>query len=103
MERFPEGYPNLAAFQDSDESFMIYRRFGYLQSRVLLAKQDEMRVLEEELDAIDAEDMYENPDSLTQRLSDEGRADERRQLLSKIESKYLEYGMSLEEPPPSMW
>src|SRR5215469_11608832 len=35
----PEGYPRLAAFLDSDENFMVYRRFGYLQSRLLLEKQ----------------------------------------------------------------
>ena len=92
VERFPEGYPNLAAFQDSDESFMIYRRFGYLQARVLLAKQDELRVLEEELDALDAEDVFEYPDALFERLSSEGHSADRRQLLSQIERKYLEYG-----------
>jgi hypothetical protein len=31
--------PRLAALLDSDENFMLYRRFGYLQARLLLHKQ----------------------------------------------------------------
>jgi hypothetical protein len=46
VQSCPRGYPALAAFFDSDESFMVYRRFGYIQSRLLLEKQDEMRALE---------------------------------------------------------
>lgn len=95
LERFPDGYPNLAAFTSSDESFMIYRSFSYLQARILLFKQDEMRTLEEQLDALDAEDKNEYPDALYIRLSDEGRSHERRELLSKIETKYLEYAQFL--------
>lgn len=95
LEKFPDGYPNLAAFTSSDESFMIYRSFSYLQARILLFKQDEMRTLEEQLDALDAEDKNEYPDALYMRLSDEGRSHERRELLSKIETKYLEYAQFL--------
>ena len=36
---------------------MIYRRFGYLQARVLLEKQDKLRLLEESLDAFDEENV----------------------------------------------
>jgi hypothetical protein len=32
------GYPRLAAFLDSDENFMFYGRFGFLQARLLLYK-----------------------------------------------------------------
>lgn len=53
------GYRSLSTFLDSDENFMIYRRFGYLHSRVLLRKQDQLRVLEEELDEYDDQDAEE--------------------------------------------
>jgi hypothetical protein len=43
----------LAAFLDSDEGFTIYRRFGYLQSRLLLDKQEQLRLLEEKLEHLD--------------------------------------------------
>lgn len=94
MEKFKRGYPNLAAFNDSDESYMIYRRFGYLQARVLLIKQDEMRVLECRLDELDHKDKFDDPEALMLRNSDEGHSNERRLLLKEIECKYLEYGMS---------
>ncbi|KAH8678811.1 hypothetical protein BGZ60DRAFT_428633 [Tricladium varicosporioides] len=50
------GYSSLSTFLDSDENFMIYRRFGYLHSRVLLRIQDQLRKLEQELDRYDKED-----------------------------------------------
>jgi hypothetical protein len=86
------GYPNLAAFLDSDESFMIYRRFGYIASRLLLEKQDEMRQLEEELDMLDRHDETNHPDRIqTRDLIDED-ANPRRTLLKTIEEKFCEYG-----------
>ncbi|KAL8942350.1 MAG: hypothetical protein Q9216_001732 [Gyalolechia sp. 2 TL-2023] len=56
FEDCPLGYPKVAVFMDSDDNFMIYRRFGFLYSRVLLSKQDELRRLEEDLDALDRSD-----------------------------------------------
>jgi len=67
LEKFPSGYPNLAAFADSHESFMVYRRFGYFQARVLLEKQDELRELEEQLDDIDHDDSKDDFDRLVRR------------------------------------
>ncbi|KAL5418912.1 hypothetical protein PMIN03_000755 [Paraphaeosphaeria minitans] len=49
----PQGYPRLAAFLDSDESFMIYRRCGFIQSRLLLDKQDQLCELERKLEKMD--------------------------------------------------
>lgn len=90
MTRFNRGYPNLAAYQDSDEEFMLYRRFGYLQARVLLDKQDKLRQLERELDVFDAE--HEGcaqttvPNSRTQVTMDA-----RNVLLGKIDSAVTSY------------
>ncbi|KAL8683115.1 MAG: hypothetical protein Q9186_000929 [Xanthomendoza sp. 1 TL-2023] len=53
LEECPNGYPKLAGFMDSEDTFGIYRRFGFLYSRVLLSKQDELRRLEDTLDAMD--------------------------------------------------
>lgn len=95
MESCPEGYPNLAAFLDSDENFMLYRRFGYLQSRILLHKQDELRALEEQLDRLDRKDAA---DPKTRRLLqsrdlDDNSNSPRKSLLKTIETAYKEYGM----------
>lgn len=99
MELFPKGYPRQAAFADSDESFMIYRRFGYIHSRLLLNKQDELRELEASLknmDLIDA-DSDEGKLCLQSRDLDENREkipglESRRELLERIERKTLQYG-----------
>lgn len=89
----PDGLPNLAAFADSDESFAIYRRFGYLQARVLLDRQEELSSLEKQLDIVDKADMNDNVDALCTRDSDEGHAAERRVLLDLIQRRYSEYGL----------
>lgn len=94
------GYPRQAAFADSDDSFMIYRRFGYIHSRLLLNKQDELRELEanlHDMDLIDASS-EEGALCLKSRELDEERNDiqglgPRRALLEKIEQKTLQYGM----------
>ncbi|KAK8057781.1 hypothetical protein PG996_011718 [Apiospora saccharicola] len=49
-------YRSVATFLDSDENFMIYRRFGYLHARTLLRLQDKLRTLEELLDENDDDD-----------------------------------------------
>ena len=91
VDKFPGGYPNLAAFADSHENFMMYRRFGYLSSRVLLERQDEMRALEERLDELDENDFGNNFERLYKR---DEQGDERKKLLKDIADKFCEYGSS---------
>lgn len=103
VEECPAGYPRLAAFLDSDPNFMVFRRFGFLHTRVLLNKQDELRVLEKQLDNIDQEDAREKPKLLKcrerdmrQESTDEKKS--RQALLQEIEGKLTEYGMLLSCP-----
>ena len=85
------GYPNLAAFADSDESFMVYRRFGYLQSRLLLEKQNDLRRLEEELDRLDAVEIYmAAPENVFTR---QWQGSQRKEILKSIEARFCEYSM----------
>ncbi|KAF2231422.1 hypothetical protein EV356DRAFT_293280 [Viridothelium virens] len=92
LESCPKGYPHLAAFLDSDENFMVYRRFGYLQSRLLLEKQDELRKLERKLDLIDDYNKTANPTLLQMRdLTEEEGAAPRRALFTQIEERFREY------------
>jgi hypothetical protein len=93
VETCPEGYPRLAAFLDSDENFMLYRRFGFLQARLLLYKQDELKMLEDELDSMDRKDKRENPRWLKSHRKDDAKSGERKKLLCKIEEKFTEYGL----------
>jgi hypothetical protein len=101
VENCPRGYPLLAAFLDSDENFMVYRRFGFLHARLLLQKQDELRVMEEALDEMDRKDANgEDSQVLQCREEDEARADQhsgaRKSLLGRIEETLLKYGKSTE-------
>lgn len=96
------GYRSLSTFLDSDENFMLYRRFGYLHSRMLLRKQDELRKLEAELDEYDEEDANGTPQQqrlLMSRDSDEAAdrkepegARTRTMILDEIEQKLHKYG-----------
>lgn len=88
MDYVKSGYPNLATFLDSDENFMVYCCFGYLQSRMLLEKQDDLPQLEERLDKLDFAQQYSEPDAL---FSREDFGHERKDLLSSIEKAFCEY------------
>jgi hypothetical protein len=73
---------------------MMFRRFGYLQTRILLEKQEQLRRLEEELDFLDKTDHDAKPRAL--RTLEDGKKDntgERRVLMRKIEKKFRDYGM----------
>lgn len=79
---------------------MIYRRFGYLHNRLLLQKQDELRVMEEELETMDRKDLCsDDPGVLQCREEDEAHNDQstetRKSLFSRIEKTLLKYGISI--------
>ena len=83
----------MAAFQDSAENLMIYRRFGYLQSRLLLEKQNSLRILEEELDRLDMRMAKENPRWLRDlHCIPSDTAQSREDLLERIEKEFCGYG-----------
>jgi hypothetical protein len=83
----------LAAFLDSDEGFTIYRRFGYLQSRLLLDKQEQLRLLEEKLEHLDLKIAKDDPGALCSRTLYGPNAVEHRKLITEIESAYCSYGV----------
>jgi hypothetical protein len=68
-----------------NENVMIYRRFGYLQSRLLVHKQDELRALEEQLDEFESRE----PSVLSRQ-----QMDEKGLLLKRIEATFAAYGRS---------
>jgi len=81
---------------------MLYQRFGYLHSRILLRKQDQLRGLEAELD--DYDDLDAAGDAHSKRLlmsrsldeaADRREAPEvrtRTQILNEIEEVLKKYG-----------
>lgn len=92
MECCVRGYSRLAAFLDSDENFMIYRRFGYIQSRLLLEKQDELRMLEDKLDILDREMYNQRDGDVTTRDLPSDIAAPRKELIQRIEEAFCGYG-----------
>lgn len=86
----------LATFLDSDDCFMVYRRFGFLQSRLLLEKQEELRELERKLDRLDKIEERKNiKHPMTSDVPSE-ISKPRRQLLSSIEEKFCSYANLLD-------
>lgn len=72
---------------------MLYRRFGYLQSRVLSDKQDQLRELEEELAEFD-EELWQEQNTFTQTrtlITDDDLHERREALMEKISNAYCAY------------
>ena len=83
---------------DSDPNFSIFRRFGYIRSRVILNQQDVLRELEDGLDSLDDEDasVVDQKRLLCCRELDETeRQPLRKELFSTIASELEVYGSSL--------
>lgn len=97
VDDHPEGYPQLAAFINSDENFLMCRRFGFLHSRVLLYRQDELSEMEMELIDMDNEDKREDPLRLRSRKKDDAddQPSSRRSLIQTIDEKLKAYGIFL--------
>lgn len=87
------GYPKMAAFLDSDENFMVYRRFGYMQSRILLARQEKLRRLEARLQELDEKQVAESnqPKLLCKARIGGDMEVVRESLMLEIENEYLQY------------
>lgn len=93
IDGHPEGYPQLAAFLNSDENFLMCRKFGFLHQRVLLYRQDELRDLEDRLIMLDDEDREDNPRLLKSRMMDDAHENSiRKGLIETIDQKLKEYG-----------
>ena len=94
------GYPRLAAFLSSEQSFGVYRGYSYLHARVLLRLQDQIAVLERELDNKDKMDVH---NGLQNHLKCRGRDEResgsegrtRKNILDDIQIKLGEYGVLL--------
>lgn len=92
IDAHPMGYPRLAAFLNSDENFLLCRKYGFLHNRVLLYRQDELRELENQLLDLDAEDEELDDRALRSRVRDDKREGCRRKaLIQEVDDKLKEY------------
>lgn len=87
------GLPRLAALQDSNDSFCIFRKFGPVAARILIGKQIELDQLVTRLNELDNEDI-ENSETRYRLHSTEfydGCDPEQRNLTKEIEVKIKDY------------
>ena len=88
---------------------MVYRRFGYVFSRLFLRRQDEIRRMEDTLQAMDKTDDFEGHGKYLQShaLDDDRESipklwenQSRAQLMDSLEQKVLKYCKNdLDNPP----
>ena len=94
----PDGWPRVAAFLESCDSFSIYRRFGQSHSRLLLTHQSNITDLEMQIQNLDKIDDEGGPDMqfrLKNRYHEEGFDTTKRDLEEKLEKEILAYGIVL--------
>jgi hypothetical protein len=89
------GYKGYSSFIASETDFYIVRRFASLNTRIALALQDQVSVLEEELQALDARYSRRNAEDLHNGSFRDDRED-RTALVEKIAEKLMKYS----EPAP---
>ena len=84
---------------NTDASFLIYRRFGYLRNRLLLDREIELAQLEVKLRDMDTEQAKTCPEALMT-IDPEGYMDDEslrsfRSVMDKVYQKLDEYGRHL--------
>jgi len=100
IDDHPEGYPRFAAFLNSDENFLVARRYGLMHTRIMLYRQAELAKLEQALFDLDREDAQDEDRALRGvKFVERGdRGEDRVELIDKIEEKLKQYGGSLMRP-----
>jgi hypothetical protein len=74
---------------------MVYRRFGFIQSRLLLEKQDRLRELEKQLEVYDQSCVIDNAKA-SYLITRDRRPEDRQSyesLMQSLEKAFSEYGV----------
>ncbi|KAH8599301.1 hypothetical protein B0O99DRAFT_591162 [Bisporella sp. PMI_857] len=93
-EQYPDGWPRIAAFLESCDTFGIYRRFGQCHSRLLLTYQADITDIEQQISNLDKSDEEGGESTnwrLKNRFHEEGLDTVKRDLLVELEQKLLAY------------
>jgi hypothetical protein len=92
----PNGWPKLAAFMHSSDSFNIYRKFGFCFARLLITHMSNITEMEAKLNELDKRDAAGGPNTnwrLKNRWHEEGLDTTKRELEGNLEKELLAYGM----------
>lgn len=93
MDQYIVGYPKVAAYENSDPNFLVYRKFGWLHNRTLLLLQDELAELEYRLEKLDKRTFAdENDVQLKSRRLDNVVCPLRQRLVQLITERLQVYG-----------
>lgn len=94
------GYRVFSRWMASDQAFFILRRFGTLNTRVLLAMQDEIVELEDQLNSLDEEaSRKETPYNIDNGTIRDDPFGERRELVTKtLPEKLAKYSKHPNKP-----
>ena len=94
MDEYPSGYGKIAAIEDLDSDFLIFRKFGFLHKYALLYLQDELVEIQEDLERLDSwESSDGDPKKLSSRRRDRALGHpERQALIAKLHAKLEQYG-----------
>lgn len=92
VDKYAPGYSKVAAKMDTDPSFLIFRKFGWLHIFTLLDLQDELQLLEEDLEA-HCERQYTRDESnrLRSRRLDYRNKNSRQETIASIQKKLSKY------------
>ncbi|KAF2658978.1 hypothetical protein K491DRAFT_651838 [Lophiostoma macrostomum CBS 122681] len=85
------GYRGYSTFLASDNDFLVFRRFGTLNTRVLLLLQDEISVLEQKLEDLDITHSQPAATDIHNGSFRQEVLPERRALLLEVHKKIREY------------
>jgi hypothetical protein len=88
------GYRGFSAFLASDNDFLIFRRFGAINARLLLYLQDEIAILEEELEELETECMAKGAEDIHNGSFRQEALPERTGLLEALNVKVRQYSKS---------
>lgn len=97
-EKHPDGWPRLAAFMESSDSFGIYRKFGHCHARLLAIHMSNITEMETELFDMDSSDELGGKATdwrLKNRYHRNGLDTTKRDLQERLEKELLTYGTDI--------
>ena len=94
VDDYDPGYGKVAAIEDLDADFLVYRKFGWLHNYALLYLQDELVQQQDEMESFDKwESRNGDPTKLVSRRKDHAfRESRRKELVAKLQVKLAQYG-----------
>ncbi|KAL9075474.1 MAG: hypothetical protein Q9161_001546 [Pseudevernia consocians] len=97
LNDYCSGYGKVAAIENLDSEFLIYRKFGWLRNYALLHLQDELVALQHELAEFDKWEFRDGDQRrlLSRRLDYERPDSIRKEIVAKVHSKLKEYDEAL--------